>query len=221
MAEPATVTPKRDSTALALVWAAAIACTLTAGILLSASGSGALQQTLRMLGFGRQSAIETRQDQQALALAGLERMILTVSREVGALDTRMGVAEHKETIAAERLTRLDGDVTALRGEVGETRAARADMARLRSTIDANERAQQKTLTALTKRIDRLEQSIGRDLTAATGSVPPPAAKPAKRRERAAEPDPIADAMTELMILHGLPNSDGPSGHVIDKPSIGQ
>ena len=221
MAASAPAPQQGDSTALALVWAAVIACTLTAGILISSSGSGALQQTLRTLGFGRQSEIEARQQHQALTIACLERIIQNVSREVGTLNTRVGVSEHKDAITSERLARIDGDMTGLRGEMAQTRASHQEMMRLRSTIDANDRNQQKTITALGKRLDRLEQ-MSRDLTASIRAPAQPDAKAAKKRERPAEADAIQDAMNELMILHGQPNGvEGPSGHVIDKPNIGQ
>ncbi len=222
MSASAPAPQKGDSTALALVWASVIACALTAGILISSSGSGALQQTLRTLGFGRQSEIEARQQQQALSIAGLERIIQNVSREVGTLNTRVGVSEHKEAMTSEQLARLDGDVSSLRGEMAQTRATHQDMVRLRSTIDANDRNQQKTITALSKRLDRLEQHMSRDLTSSVRAPAQAEAKAAKKREQPPEPDVIQDAMNELMVLHGLPNGvNGPSGHVIDKPNIGQ
>jgi chromosome segregation ATPase len=222
MSASAPAPQKGDSTALALVWAAVIACTLTAGILISSSGSGALQQTLRTLGFGRQSEIEARQQQQALTIAGLERIIQNVGREVGTLNTRVGVSEHKGAIASEQLARLDGDVISLRGEMAQARVMHQEMGRLRSTIDANDRNQQKTIATLSKRLDRLEQQMSRDLTSSVRAPAPADAKAAKKRERPAETDVIQDAMTELMILHGAPNGvEGPSGHMIDKPNIGQ
>ena len=210
--------PKRDTTALALVWAAGIACTLTAVALLSSAGTGALQDTLKSLGFGREKALEAQQRQQAITISELERAIRNVGREVGTLNTRMAVTEHKENLTSEALQRLDGDMTVVRSEVADARTARHEVMRLRSSIDANDRTSQKTITTLTKRLDKLEQQL------TTASIPPAAAsaKPAKqRREKVAEPDVISDAMTELMVLHGLPNGvDGPSGHVIDKPSLG-
>jgi DNA mismatch repair ATPase MutL len=211
------VAPKRDTTALALVWAAGIACTLTAVTLLSSAGTGALQDTLKSLGFGREKAIEAQQRQQANTIAELERAIRNVGREVGALNTRMAVTEHKESLTSEALQRLDGDLNVVRAEVADARTARHEVMRLRSSIDANDRSSQKTITTLTKRLDKLEQQL------ATASIPPAptaAAKPAKRREKAAEPDVISDAMSELMVLHGLRTGDGPSGHVIDKPNLG-
>jgi hypothetical protein len=210
------VAPKRDTTALALVWAAGIVCSLTAVALLSSAGTGALQDTLKSLGFGREKAIEAQQRQQANTIAELERAIRNVGREVGTLSTRMAVAEHKEGLTSEALQRLDGDMTVVRSEIADARTARHEVMRLRSSIDANDRNSQKTITTLTKRLDKLEQQM------ATSSIPPAAAtaKPAKRREKAAEPDVISDAMTELMVLHGL-QTDGPSGHVIDKPNVGQ
>jgi hypothetical protein len=213
-------TPPRDTTALAFVWAGGIACVLTAVALLSSAGTGALQDTLKSLGFGREKAIEVQQRQQAHTIAELERAIRNVGREVGTLNTRMAVTEHKEGLTSEALQRLDGDLTVVRAEVADARTARHEVMRLRSTIDANDRNSQKTITTLTKRLDKLEQQM------ATASIPPAsaaAAKAAKRREKpveAPEPDVISDAMNELMVLHGLRGGDGPSGHVIDKPGAG-
>src|SRR5215831_14286574 len=94
--------PKSDFTALSLLIGMVLAVAVTGGASFSAAGSGALQQGLRALGFGRDTEIQAEQRKQA--------------------STRMMRAEANGTAASSRLARLDGSLAALGTNVDELRA---------------------------------------------------------------------------------------------------
>lgn len=215
--------PKSDSTALALMIGMVLAVAVTAGASFSAAGSGALQQALRTIGFGRDTEIQSEQRKQATAIAELERIISRMDNEIGGLTTRMTSAEAGDGKVGERIARLDGEVAAVTSEMKEMRlrndpaaaeswrkpvdhlnaavtGARSEIINLRSSIDAYDQQRRGELGALAKRVDRLEQALARDNTA---SVP-----------QAAQRDGSA---TDVLGLLGLRGSAGEArtGHVID------
>src|SRR5690349_7272269 len=100
--------PKSDSTALALLVGMVLAVGVTAAASFSAAGSGALQDTLKALGFGRDSEIQAEQHRQSAALSELERIINRMDNEIGGLTTRLDHGESTESATAERLSRIDG-----------------------------------------------------------------------------------------------------------------
>ena len=80
--------PKSDITALALMIGMVLAVAVTSGATFSAAGSGALQQGLRALGFGRDTEIQAEQRKHSTALAEIERIIGRMDREIGGLTRR-------------------------------------------------------------------------------------------------------------------------------------
>src|SRR5262245_2092583 len=119
--------PKRDSTALALMVAMVVAVAVTGGASLSSVGSGAFQDALRALGFGRESEIAAEQRKQATVVAEMERILSRMDNEIGALTTRVARTESNEADTGERLAKVDGSLTALGSELKEVRA-RAEVA---------------------------------------------------------------------------------------------
>jgi len=210
-----------------------LAVAVTAGALLSAAGSGALQQALRTMGFGRDTEIQTEQRKQAAALAQMERIISRMDNEIGGLTTRVAGAESSATIADERLSKLDGELDAAAGDIRELRVrsesaaseawrkpvdhlnaavtgTRGDIINLRSSLDAYDQTRRSDLGALNKRIDRLEQALAvRDATASI-----PSASPAPRGEAA------GGGLSALFGLRGSAPGEPKSGHVIDMNALG-
>src|SRR5262245_35682242 len=187
---------KRDTTALALVGAMFVALAMVCGVSLSAIGSGALHDAMNAMGFGRFSAIETEQRRQAAVLASLEPMIQSVASEVGALNRRVRTAEPDILALNDRFALIDSDIAALVAELKSVRAqtgtdawrepverldtsvaaTRADLGALRLSLDDQAQTHHKEIGALTKdlgafskRLERLEQTVSRDLTASIAS----------------------------------------------------
>ena len=75
--------PKSDITALALMIGMVLAVAVTSGATFSAAGSGALQQGLRALGFGRDTEIQAEQRKHSTALAESPRASVRTSTIVG------------------------------------------------------------------------------------------------------------------------------------------
>jgi chromosome segregation ATPase len=195
---PGRQSPKSDSTAFALMIGMVLAVAVTVGASLSAAGSGALQQALRSMGFGRDSAMQVEQRKHPAALAEMERIISRMDNEIGGLTTRISRAESNETAASERFARLDGELATVTTDIKELRlrgdnaggeawrkpvdhlnaavtGARGDIINLRSSLDAFDQTRRGEVGALTKRIDRLEQALViRDATASIPNAAPPA-----------------------------------------------
>jgi chromosome segregation ATPase len=201
-----------------------LAVAVTAGASFSAAGSGALQQAVRTMGFGRDTEIQAEQRKQATSIAELERIISRMDNEIGGLTTRMADAE----TAGERIARLDGELAAVTVEMKEMRqrseaaaaeawrkpvdhlntavtGTRSDIISLRSSLDASDQQRRGELGALAKRLDRLEQTLARDNTA---SIP----KGTSARSGEA-------GTTDVLGLLGLRGSsasgEARTGHVID------
>jgi chromosome segregation ATPase len=208
-----------------------LAVAVTVGASLSAAGSGALQQALRSMGFGRDTEIQTVQRKQAAALAEMERIISRMDNEIGGLTTRITRAESNETVASEHLARLDGELTTVTTDIKELRlrnenaageawrkpvdhlnaavtGARSDIINLRSSLDAYDQTRRGEVGALTKRLDRLEQTLA--IRDATASIPN--ASPASRGESAGNGG--------LFGLRGSAAGESRSGHVIDMGAAG-
>src|SRR5262245_15597836 len=113
---------KSDSTALALMVGMVLAVGITAAASFSAAGSGALQEGLKAVGFGRSAEIQAEQKKQATALSELERIISRMDNEIGGLTTRVTRQESDKTAVNDRLTRIDGGLAAVAGDVKDLRA---------------------------------------------------------------------------------------------------
>ena len=222
--------PKSDSTALALMVGMIFAVAVTAAASFSAAGSGALQQGLKAMGFGRDTEIQAEQRKQAGALAELERIISRMDNEIGGLTTRVTRAESDESSVNDRITRLDGGLAAVTSDVKELRqrtetaggdawrkpvdhlnaavtGTRTDIITLRSSIDAYDQMRRSDVGALAKRVQRLEQAI--ITREATSSIPDTAAQPSRDGESGG-----------IKGLFGLRGSGAGSGHVIDMNGSG-
>jgi hypothetical protein len=225
--------PKRDSTAFALMIGMVLAVAVTVGASLSSVGSGTVQQVLRTMGFGRDADIQTEQRKHAAALAEMERIISRMDNEIGGLTTRITRAESNETVADERIAKLDGELATVTTDVKELRVrnenaggeawrkpvdhlnaavtgARSDIINLRSSLDAYDQTRRGDVGALTKRIDRLEQALV--IRDATASIP--SASPASRGEAG------GNGAAGLFGLRGSAPSESRSGHVIDMGGAG-
>lgn len=221
--------PKRDSTALALMVAMFLAVAVTGGASLSSMGSGAFQDTLRSLGFGRETEIQAEQRKQAAVVAEMERIISRMDNEIGTLTTRVARAESGEAATGERIAKLDGGLASLGSDVQDLRArentnetwrkpvdhlnsavtgARGDIVTLRSSLDAYEQSRRSDVNALTKRLDRLERAIAREVTSSIQNPP----------QRQPEAPPQSGSVLDLFGLRGSATPEpksGQSGHVID------
>jgi len=228
---PAPPKRKSDVTALALMIGMILAVGVTSGASFSAAGAGALQQTLRALGFGHNGEIAAQQRKQATTLAELERIITRMDNEIGGLTTRLTEAESSESTARGGLEELKGDFAALNLEFQGLRArseasseswrkpvdhlnaavagARSDIITLRSSLDAYEQTRRSDLGAISRRIDRLEKAIA--ATEATSSVS--RAQPFQSEEAA----PPSRGLLDILGLRGTGNTanDASTGHVID------
>jgi hypothetical protein len=219
---------KSDSTALALMVGMVLAVGITAAASFSAAGSGALQEGLKAVGFGRSAEIQAEQKKQAVALGQLERIISRMDNEIGGLTTRIAGQETDKTAVNDRLARLDGGLASVTTDVKDLRArgevaggegwrkpvdhlnaavtgARGDILQLRSSIDAYEQMRRNDVGALAKRVQRLEQAIiARDTTSSI----PDASQPSR------------DSEGGLKSLFGLRGTGAGSGHVIDMNNVG-
>jgi hypothetical protein len=189
-------TPHKDSTAYALLIGMVLAVGVTAAASFSAAGSGTLQETLRTLGFGRDTEIQAEQRKQAAVLAEFERIINRMDNEIGGLSSRLARSESNDGAVGEKLGRIDSGLAALTGEMQDLRArsedgggegwrkpvdhlntavsgARGDIISLRSSLDAYEQARRNDIGALNRRLERLEQALAAPDT--TASVPNEAA----------------------------------------------
>jgi hypothetical protein len=203
-----------------------IAVAVTGGASLSSVGSGAFQDVLRNLGFGRESEIAAEQRKQATLVAEMERIITRMDNEIGTLTTRVARTESNDDTISERLAAVDGGLGALGADVKDLRArteasgepwrkpvdhltsavtgARGDIVTLRSSLDAYEQARRSDVTALTRRLDRLEQALAREVTSTIQNAPP----------RTPETPRESRGVLDLFGLRGSA-PDAKSGHVID------
>jgi hypothetical protein len=175
---------KRDTTALVLLGAMFIALAMIGSASLSAVGPSAFQDIANAIGLGRSSAIEAEQRRQAAVLDALSEMVHTVSADVGSLSIRVKSAGQHDVAVSDRFALLDADIAALVAEIRSLRstgsetsgpatviridhgleATQTDILALRSSFDAHEQIYRKDMAGITKRIDRLEQLVNRDLT---------------------------------------------------------
>jgi len=223
--------PKSDSTALALMIGVVLTVAVTAGASLSAAGSGALQQGLKAIGFGRDTEIRAEQRKQAVALAEIERIITRMDNEIGGLTMRVTRTESGETAMNDRVAKLDGSLAAVTTEMKELRlrgetaggegwrkpvdhlnaavaSARSDIIALRSSLDAHDQTRRGDLGALARRLQRLEQaSLARE---ATNSIPSATSQPSRDGETGGS----------LFGLRGSSAAEPKGGHVIDIGTAG-
>jgi hypothetical protein len=211
-----------------------LAVAVTGGASLSSLGSGAFQDVLRTLGFGREAEMAAEQRKQAAVVAEMERMISRMDNEIGTLTTRLARSESAESATSERVARLDGNLGAIGADLKDLRArseaagepwrkpvdhlnaavtgARGDIVTLRSSLDAYEQSRRSDMTALTRRLDRLERAIARELTS---SITNPQRTPEAAREAPREA-PREGGVLDLFGLRGSATPEPPrSGHVID------
>jgi len=182
-----TGTSRRDATALALLGAMLLALAMVGSASLSAIGSGSFQQVLNAIGFGTSPAIESEQRRQAAVLDSLGRIVHNMSADVGSLNARIKQADSHEVAVSDRFSLVDADIATLSAEVRSLRTARAeaapetwrapvdridtevtaahsDLVSLRSSLDGFDQMYRKDIATINKRLDRLEQTVGHDLT---------------------------------------------------------
>jgi hypothetical protein len=208
---------KRDTTALALLGAMLVVLAIVCGTSLSAAGAGAFQHVMNTFGFGRNADIEAEQQRQAATLAALEPVIQNISADVGTLNRRIKTADSNPAIN-ERFAAMDADIAALVAEIKAMRTSQtgsqmwvdpvgrldtalsstqSDVLALRSSFDEQSQAFRKDIGIINKdigginrRLDRLEQTVARDLTA---SIHVPVRKRLVRRKP--KPRPVANEMS--------------------------
>jgi hypothetical protein len=150
-------------------------------------------------------------------MLGLKKLIADLSVEVDSLNTRVETSKPAPDATA-RLVALDSQIEMLRAEIAALKAnqvagsseglaaARIDVAGLRSSLDEVATTTRKDISALTKRLDKLETIIESrgDVTASIG---PASAKPAlakmKRRAAAAGATWVVEASAEgIAVVRG-------------------
>jgi hypothetical protein len=197
--------PRKSPVAIALLGAAFLALAAGGGAWLTAGGSGALGQIAQSFGFGGTAEIEAEQRRQALALAQLDQLVHRVAVEVGAISSRIKLADHHEATVNDRVALVDAEIAALAAELRSLRAPRNEPATwrapvdrldaalldtrggigdLRASLDEHAQSFRKDIDAITGRLDRLELAAARDLTASIAPVAPVARKKAARKVRA-------------------------------------
>jgi hypothetical protein len=183
---------KRDTTALALLGAMLVVLAIVCGTSLSAAGAGAFQHVMNTFGFGRTADIEAEQQRQAATLAALEPVIQNMAADVGTLNRRVKTADSNPAVG-ERFAAMDTDIAALVAEIKALRTSQtgsqlwadpvgrldtaltstqSDVLALRSSFDEQSQVFRKDIGTINKdigginrRLDRLEQTLARDLTA--------------------------------------------------------
>src|SRR5216683_1610347 len=150
--------PKNDPLAFTFLIAMALAAAVVTGASLSGVASGALQDVLRIAGFGRDSEITAEQRRQALALEKIEMSFSVMRADVALLNVRVDDAERPRQEAANAAaSRIDGEI---------------EWGALRASLDEHTERSRNEFSAVNKRIDWLEKLIySQD---ATGSVQAPA-----------------------------------------------
>ena len=179
----------RYATASALLLATGLALATTAGAGLTAAGSGALQDTLRFVGIGRDSALEQEQQSQARTIAELQQAVSAMRGDFVKLNSRV---ESGDPALQQQVGRLAADVGTLKSEIGDLRSdegddatsellhqqaeglgaavkqTRLDMGALRASFDGREEAQRKALAVINRRLSRLESTLAS--AEVTGSI---------------------------------------------------
>jgi hypothetical protein len=177
--------PARGSTARALMLATALVLAVIGGAALSGAGTGAVQDVMRVAGFGRSAdvgtQIEEQQRQQSAVIAELERLVFTVSGEVAALSARVDDATRPMAAMRDQFAKLDNDVGSLKGQMialrfdnakasaagrgpsadldAALKGARADIDAMRTSIDERDQLDFKVYAAIGKRLSRLENAV--------------------------------------------------------------
>jgi hypothetical protein len=177
---------KTNTTALALLGATFLALAAVGGAWLTAGGSDALGGIVRSL--GGMPEIEAEQRRQAVAFARLDRLVHSVSVDLGAISSRLKLADHHEVTVNDRIALVDTEIAALTAEVRSLRTPRNEPAAaswrapvdrldaalidthgsigdLRASLDEHAQSYRKDIDAITSRLDRLEHRAARDLTA--------------------------------------------------------
>ncbi len=122
---------------------------------------------------------------------GLRKLIADLSAEVDQLSARVDAKTPEQTMSA-RFVELDSQIEMLRAEIAALKAqgseaglaaARNEIAGLRSTLDEHTKANRNDITALTKRLDKIETIISTrsDVTASIGPAHKHVVTKAKRR----------------------------------------
>ena len=171
LVSPEKPSKKSDLTALTLFIAIGFAVAITGGVALSGAATGALQQALRAIDFGRDAreaaaTVAREQRRQAQSIGKLERVLDTVVAEIATLNTRTDV----------------GNAAPLRADMHKLNAAIVkdgiEIAGLRSSISEHEKARRDDVTIINKRLDRLETLMtGHDLTGSIRPKPLPRPRP--------------------------------------------
>lgn len=211
-----TLTPaasaRRSFNASTMLAGVLIAVAVTGVATLSAAGSGALQHAIEFAGFGKSSAVETEQQRQAAAIAGLDAMVATMSNELGDLSRQNQVSgSHHDDLLA-RVAELDREIGSLREKIAREglfqqdtvlRGALTDLTDLQTTVDQNknaiaglqasvqqsEAAQQQSLAEIARRLHQLESSVaGREVTSSVTKPAKPRAKVARKQRPAPAPE---------------------------------
>jgi hypothetical protein len=146
MTEPAEselfLPPRRDRTATAFLVAVALAVAVTIGASFSAVATGAFQDALQVLGFGRTDALALEQRRQAAvviqvqqavgdlkgAVSRLEHAQPGLGRELARLQARMEKSGQTDVAIINRIGALAADIATLRAELLAVRGAASDNA---------------------------------------------------------------------------------------------
>jgi hypothetical protein len=194
---------RQDPVAFAFLIAMGLAAAVVSGAALSGIASGAVQDLWRIAGFGQDSEIKTEQRRQAMALAGFEASLGAVRSEVATLNARSDIGQT-----------LRQDAVQLNSGAG---VEQAEVAGLRSSLDAHEERNRHEFIAVNKRLDWLETLIySPDVT---GSVSP-ATPPRRGRQSAASGWFVLHAEDGVAVLSGKTGTiDVTPGFVI--PELGR
>jgi TolA-binding protein len=192
--------------------------------------------------FGATDTLAVEQEYQAQVIQALERRIQAVTAEVRGLTSRQQINRYQDAAVSDRFSTIETDIAAvtaelrtLRGASNPTSAARIDfleatvvevgggVTALRSSFDAFAESQRKEIadlaastrkdiTAITTRINRIEQALAaRDVTSSI-PTPPRKKKVVKKRRPAAT---VARASAEPTPFQAAPHPlfPGPVGSV--------
>jgi hypothetical protein len=187
---------KRDPVAFAFLIAIGLAAAVATGSALSSVASGAAQDLLRAVGFGRETAIEAEQHRQAAVLARLENSLGLVRNKMAQLSTRADEADAQlrassppQATAGEPEARVD-DL-----EIG--------LASLRTSLVEKEERNREALAAVNKRVDWLETLIySHDATGSVQDAAPPAPGGLRRRGRQSSDWHVLHAETGVAVISG-------------------
>jgi len=128
------------------------------------------------------------QERQAASIAALERSVGAVNTDIDFVAARVDAAVRRnEDTARERFAEIEARIAALKNRVTATPAADAtgDVMGLRSSLHELAAAHSGAVSAIIRRLDRIEVMVGIS-TDMTSSVADPAARQAARRNAAAK-----------------------------------